>query len=296
MVPIDAMIQRAVDDPDSVNGFNVVDIENMLRAVHPVFQEEPALLELDGSVVFVGDLHGDFPTAKAVLQRFLPCDHVVFLGDYIDREPVRWGSICTLVYLLALKCCFPRKIILLKGNHECQYLIPCWPYEFEEELVERFGSSELHQRFVEVFSMMPLMVRAHRVFAAHGGIVKGADVRVLQHLDKNEVAAVESLVWSDPACSLTYRGRGDHFDAQELHRFLEAVHAKVFVRGHDYTTLGFSIYDDQCLTIFSSQRYKEEGNGGILVAQVDHEVARVQDLCVEDFSSGQWLPYTVKRL
>lgn len=120
MVPIDAMIQRVVDDPECVNGFNAVDIGNMLRAVQPLFKVEPALLEVDGSVVFVGDLHGDFPTAKAVLQRFLSCDHVVFLGDYIDREPVRWGSIYTLVYLLALKCCFPRKIILLKGNHECQ--------------------------------------------------------------------------------------------------------------------------------------------------------------------------------
>ena len=296
MVAIDALLRKVGDDPASVASFSVDDITTVLRAVRPVFRDEAALVEVDGSVAFVGDLHGDFPTAKAILQRFLSCDHVVFLGDYIDREPVRWGSIFAIVYLLALKCWFPRKIVLLKGNHECQYLIPCWPYEFEEELVERFGPSELHQRFVEVFAEMPLMVMAHGVFASHGGIVKGADTQQLRHLDKNDVAAVESLVWSDPALSLTYRGLGDRFDADELRRFLEAVHAKVLLRGHDYATLGCSIYDDSCVTIFSSQRYMGEGNKGILVARVDHEVSHGRNLRVEDFSSGEWLPYTVKKL
>jgi serine/threonine-protein phosphatase PP1 catalytic subunit len=296
MIDIAHMKKRVLENPDCVAGFQDDDIAGVLRTVQPLFEEEKALIELDGTVVFVGDIHGDFQTTKAIIQRFCDCDHVVFLGDYIDREPVQWGSILTLTYLLLLKCCFPQKIVLLKGNHECHYLIPCFPYEFEDEIVQRFGSAALHDHFVEVFSVMPLMVLSQRVFAAHGGIIKGVDLKALKNIEKNDTAAVTSLVWSDPAFSPTYRGVGDRFDKHELHRFLEGISAKVFIRGHDYTTLGYSIYGDRCLTLFSSSRYKNEGNKGILVARAEKEVICVSDLCVEDFSTGEWKKYQAARI
>jgi predicted phosphodiesterase len=296
MIDIARMKKRVLEDPDCIAGFHDDEIACVLRTVQPIFKEEKAMIELDGTVVFVGDIHGDFQTTKAIIQRFFDCDHVVFLGDYIDREPMQWGSILTITYLLLLKCWFPQKIVLLKGNHECNYLIPCFPYEFEDEIVQRFGSAALHERFVEVFSVMPLMVLAHKVFAAHGGIDKGADLRFLKTIDKNDVAAVESLVWSDPVCSFTFRGRGDRFNKNDLLGFLDGIHASVFVRGHDYTTLGFSIYDDRCLTLFSSRGYMGEGNGGILVARAEKEIAQMKDLFVEDFSSGQWKNYKVKTI
>jgi predicted phosphodiesterase len=296
MSSVEEMKKRVLDDPACVAGFTENEIADILREVHPVFEEENALIELDGSVAFAGDLHGDFLTAKAIVQQFSACDYLVFLGDYIDREPMRWGSICTMTYLLVLKCCFPKKFVLLKGNHECNYLIPCFPYKFEEEIVQRFGSATLHERFVDVFSVMPLMVLSHRVFAAHGGIVKGADLQILKNIGKNDVSAVEELVWSDPAHSHTYRGAGDRFDEHDLLEFLEAIHATVLLRGHNYSTLGISLYGDRCLTILSSRRYQEMGNGGILVARAEKEIHRVSDLCVEDFSSGQWRKYQVKRL
>jgi predicted phosphodiesterase len=296
MIDVAWMKKRVLEDPDCVAGFQEDEITYVLRTVQPLFMDEKALIELDGTVVFVGDIHGDFQTTKAIIQRFLDCDHVVFLGDYIDREPMQGGSILTLTYLLLLKCCFPQKIVLLKGNHECHYLIPCFPYEFEDEIVQRFGSAALHDRFVEVFSVMPLMVLSHNVFAAHGGIVKGVDLKALKNIEKNDTAAVTSLVLSDPAFSPTYRGVGDRFDEHELHRFLEGISATVFIRGHDYTTLGYSIYGDRGLTLFSSSRYKDEGNKGILVARVEKEVTCVSDLFVEDFSSGEWRKYQVARV
>jgi predicted phosphodiesterase len=287
--------KRVCDDPDSIAGLQEDEITQVLREVRLIFEGESALIEVDGSVVFVGDTHGDFPTTKAIVQRFFDCDHLVFLGDYIDREPVQWGSILNITYLLLLKCCFPQKFVLLKGNHECNYLIPCFPYEFEGEILQRFGSSTLHERFVDVFSVMPLMVLSHKIFAAHGGIIKAANLNVLKNIGKNDVAAVETLVWSDPALSQTYRGAGNRFNGSDLRRFLGGIGANVFLRGHDYSTLGFSIYDDRCLTIFSSRRYQEMGNGGILVACAEEEVSRVSDLVVEDFSGGQWRKYQVAR-
>lgn len=293
MIDVADIKNRVIDDPDFVTGLNENEIETFLRKVKPILEQERAFIELDGTVVFVGDTHGDFNTTKAIVKRFFDYDYLVFLGDYIDREPVKWGSILNITYLLIMKCCFPEKIVLLKGNHECNYLIPCHPYEFEREIIQRFGSSDLHERFVEVFSLMPLMILSNKIFAAHGGILKGADLKLLKKIDKNDAAALEFLVWSDPAISLTNRGTGDRFDETDLFRFLDEIQANVFIRGHDYNTLGFSIYGDRCLTIFSSCGYKDMGNGGILVARAEKEISRMKDLFVEDFSSGRWRNYKV---
>jgi len=284
--------------PDLVKNLDEQEIEKYLDRVISVLKREKAFLEPNhnDTLVFVGDTHGDFETTKAIVENFFDKNCLIFLGDYIDREPTRWGSIYNIIYLFILKCCYPRRIYLLKGNHECNYIIPCFPYEFEGEIVQRFGSSKLHDKFVDVFKTMPLMLLAKNVFAAHGGILKGADLEKLREIDKNDVAAIESLVWSDPVISPTYRGAGDRFDEKDLNRFLNGIDAKLFIRGHDYNTLGFSIYNDRCLTIFSSERYRNMGNKGVLVTIVEKQVSNIEDISVEDFSGGQWREYRLARL
>jgi len=285
-----------IDDPDLVASLDEMDIEEYLERVNLVLKTENALIELDGNVVFIGDTHGDFETTKVIVHRFFDMDHLVFLGDYIDREPIKWGSIYNITYLLILKICYPEKIFLLKGNHECNYAIPCFPYEFEGEIIQRFGSSKLHDKYVEAFSAMPLMVQANNVYAAHGGILKGADLERLRKVEKNDIQAIESIVWSDPKISPTFRGAGDPFNEEELKEFLNKIKANLFIRGHDYNTLGTAIYGDKCLTIFSSRRYKEMGNKGILVATTEKEISNLNDLTVEDFYTGKWLKYKIRRL
>lgn len=296
MIDIDDLTDEVINDPNKVAELNEKEIEECLNRVLPVFEEEKALLELHGTnIAFVGDTHGDFETTKAIVKRFFDVDHLVFLGDYIDREPVRWGALYNITYLLLLKQRYPKKIVLLKGNHECNYIIPCFPYEFEEELIQRYGSNRLHKKFVEVFPLMPLMVLGNNVFAAHGGILKGADLDTLRIIGKNDPVIIESTVWSDPVVSPTMRGAGDPFDEKELTEFLDDIKAKVFVRGHDYNTLGVSIYGDRCLAIFSSRRYKEMGNRGILVARAEKKVSNASDLIVEDFSTGKWIRYQIAK-
>jgi hypothetical protein len=269
-------------------------VTDCLQQVRPLFEKEPALVEIsDDDIVFVGDLHGDFDTAKAIARRFMDAGHLVFLGDYIDREPMKWGSIFTMTYLFFLKIGYPEKVVLLKGNHESNYAIPCYPYEFENELRQRFSSSVLHGRFVEVFSEMPMMMRTPTVFASHGGIIKRATMETLRTIQKNDRGALEALVWSDPTTSPTFRGAGDPFDEEELLDFLQRIHAHVFLRAHDYTKLGMSIFRDQCVTILSCRQYCEMGNKGILIARAQKNVSHVSDLHFEDFSSGEWKTYQV---
>lgn len=293
MINVDDIIDDVIFDPDKLACLDEREIEECMDRVIPILDMEKALVELKGDVAFIGDTHGDFETTKSVVKRFFNVDHLVFLGDYIDREPMKWGSLHNVTYLLFLKCRYPKKIILLKGNHECNYVIPCVPHEFEGGIIQRFGSSRLHKKYVEVFSSMPLMILAHNVFAAHGGILKGADLERLRKIGKNDLVAIESLVWSDPIISPTFRGAGNSFNEEDLIKFLDKIKTRVFVRGHDYNTLGISIYGDRCLTIFSSSRYKEMGNGGILVARAEKEISSVNDLILEDFSTGKWVNYEV---
>ena len=295
MVDVDNVIDDVINEPNKVAGLDEKEIEECLGKTISILEKEKALVELNGDIAFVGDTHGDFETTKSVVKRFFDIGHLVFLGDCIDREPMKWGSIYNITYLLFLKCRYPEKIFLLKGNHECNYAILCSPYEFEGEIIQRFGSSSLHTKYVEVFSSMPLMVLANNVFAAHGGILKGVDLKRLRKIGKNDLGAIESIVWSDPVVSPTSRGAGDPFNEEDLTKFLDNINARVFIRGHDYNTLGISIYGDRCLTIFSSRRYREMGNGGILVARTEKEISSASDLLLEDFSTGKWIRYEAAR-
>lgn len=291
MINVDDVIDNVINDPNAVASLDEREIEECLERVLSILEKEKALVEVDGNLAFIGDTHGDFETTKSVVKRFFDERYLVFLGDYIDREPIKWGSIYNVTYLLLLKCCYPERILLLKGNHECNYAIPCPPYEFKREVIQRYGSHRLHKKYVEVFSSMPLMVLAKNVFAAHGGILKGADLKRLRILGKNDLTAIEAIVWSDPIISSTFRGAGYPFSGRDLINFLDGINARVFIRGHDYSTLGMSIYGDRCLTIFSSRRYKEMGNRGILVARTDKEISSASDLILEDFSTGEWTEY-----
>ena len=67
----------------------------------------------------IGDIHGCAKTLNALLDRIAPSedDHLVFVGDYIDRGPDSKGAIDRLIQLKdECKCTF------LRGNHEAMML------------------------------------------------------------------------------------------------------------------------------------------------------------------------------
>lgn len=301
-------IKSIIENPDEVGKLNEKQISNYLFQVSGLLDKlnEPSLIELNGKdeVIFVGDTHGDFKTTKTIVnQKFLPDPKnkkLVFLGDYIDRTPpdIKSGSINNITYLFLLKLSFPNRIYLLKGNHESIGTIPCHPYEFEDDLKRRFGSkTRLHPIFLKLFAKLPLTIKTKNgIYAAHGGILKDADLNELRNVDKNDKHALSAIVWSDPIDYGPYRGKiGDNFSSSELSIFLKNIGAKVMIRGHDYNTLGHSIYNNKCLTIFSSRLYANKGNSGVLIAKskLDKKINNILDLEVEDVSSGIWEKYRV---
>jgi len=70
-------------------------------------------------IIAIGDIHGEYPLLRKLVDeeiRFTPPgDHLVFLGDYIDRGR---SSRQTVEYVQGLKREYPASVILLLGNHE----------------------------------------------------------------------------------------------------------------------------------------------------------------------------------
>ena len=67
------------------------------------------------SLIAIGDVHGCARTLNVLLRKLdlQPDDHVVFVGDYVDRGPDSRGVIQTCIDLQeSVRCTF------LRGNHE----------------------------------------------------------------------------------------------------------------------------------------------------------------------------------
>ena len=71
------------------------------------------------SYIAIGDIHGCAKTLEALLERLSPGpdDHIVFVGDYIDRGPDSKGVIDQLLALRETHTC-----TFLRGNHEVFFL------------------------------------------------------------------------------------------------------------------------------------------------------------------------------
>ncbi len=79
----------------------------------------------------------------------------VFLGDYVDRG--HQGLAC-LLFIYIIKYLYPRNVLLLRGNHECDIMNNI--YGFTEEVYKHYGSHSLvYQAIQDTFAAMPYFFR-----------------------------------------------------------------------------------------------------------------------------------------
>lgn len=260
-------------NPELIENLEPESIIQVFKTATEILRQEPPYIELnflEGEAVFVGDTHGDFSITKYIVKRFFlqeSKNYLIFLGDYIDREPEPEGSLYNLLYLCLLKINFPDRVFLLKGNHESHYAVFCYPYEFDKELIEIFGStgSKIHDAAIFLFREMPLMIKTiNGVVASHAGFpFHGQPID-----DKSEKELIIEILWSDAAISPMFRGFGiPKFTEEQLISFLDSINASCFIRGHDYNIAGQAIYSNRCITLFTCRRYASIA--GIKVARVD---------------------------
>ena len=182
---------------------------------------------------------------------------LVFLGDYIDRGR---ASLRNLEMVLALKVFYPDNVILIRGNHEEGGGFV--PYEFPYDLKEKFGSkigSELHEKYVSLFSLFPnVVLTGNNIVAVHGGI-PSQDIKNLKDLIGKE-KLFHQMRWNDPKEGIQEREFGNRssmefcvFGKKAFIRFMKAISAKVMIRSHEYPKDGSQkFFDSRLITIFST--------------------------------------------
>ena len=148
--------------------------------VKKLFAREKTMLSLHSPVFVFGDIHGNYHdlyrysqtlgilrTAEIVPSSFL------FLGDYVDRG---LDSVEVLAFLFAMKCLYPNKVFLLRGNHETLETTnhPKTKNPLCRSCQSMFGpinGTKMFDVIIDVFGYLPICALIdNNIFCTHGGI------------------------------------------------------------------------------------------------------------------------------
>ncbi len=159
-------------------------------------------------LIAVGDIHGCAISLDAILKKvnLQPDDHIVFIGDYIDRGPDSKGVIDRLIKLSEeVECTF------LRGNHEelmLGYLdngeYDLWAINGGMTTLDSYGTngegSVISDEHIQWVRETKLYLETDEFFFVHAGLRPGLTI-------------AENLEENDPMVYLWERG---HLKATEL--------------------------------------------------------------------------------
>jgi hypothetical protein len=174
------------------------DVVALCEEVRVIFEAEDRCIDLPSPCYVFGDIHGNledlhfFADNVWKLGMDLTAGHFLFLGDYVDR-----GLNCLecIAYLFGLKLLYPKKMFMLRGNHETRD-VNGWEDHYGDrsflyQCKDRFGVELGELVWEEVnaaFDRLPLAAVIDRdIFCIHGGIP-----RIIEGT-KNELEAIESV-------------------------------------------------------------------------------------------------------
>ncbi len=256
------MIDRILDQ-----GIEKISEEEYLALINKAKNnlENKNLVEKDeDEFIVVGDTHGYLEAAKAPAEQALGYDlPIVYLGDYVDRGDQQLEN---LAYVLSLKIQEPKKVILLRGNHETDSMNQRYGFL---EVVNSTYSNSLYRKIVDLYEMMPVAAALdERFFLAHGGIPKDANsLKSIAELDHDEEAYKE-IFWNDPSEDINgfepnfQRGGFHLYGEKAVDHFLKENGLEMIIRAHEVHPSGYRYYfDKKLLSIFSVSNYRG-GNQG----------------------------------
>ncbi|KAI0828560.1 Metallo-dependent phosphatase [Trametes gibbosa] len=252
-----------------------------------LMSREPNLLQVPSPVTVCGDIHGQYYDLMKVFDVGGTFDdnNYLFLGDYVDRGC--FGIEC-LLYLYALKLCFPKRLFLLRGNHECRHLTEY--FTFKRECLHKY-TPIIYDACIRSFQALPVTALVDgKFFCVHGGISPELDtLKDLERMNRFEEPASKGLLcdllWADPIPNFghesepTYdnphgihpgvpfidnhtRGCSYYFTYEAACKFLERNQLLGIFRGHEAQDAGYTMHRKtptkkfpSVITIFSAPNY-----------------------------------------
>ncbi|KAL3663501.1 hypothetical protein V7S43_011389 [Phytophthora oleae] len=248
-------------------------VKDALSIIH----EAQFLMNLEVNVVAVppkastyvfGDIHGQFYDLMQLMDAAEVATlaerdvQLVFLGDYVDRGAF---SCEVMLYLLLLKIRFSDKVVLLRGNHECESISSF--YGFRNECRGKYGISAYYH-FLSCFQSMPvaalLSTSRGKILCVHGGLSPELkSIEDIQAIDRRREVPTDGLLcdllWSDPKdpggneedlelnTEATWepnqaRGCSYYFNAAATFEFLVTNNLLSMLRAHEYEDEGFTFH------------------------------------------------------
>lgn len=272
-----------LDQPDLISDLTATDMIELTTTASPLVRKEKNLIQgLKGTVLVVGDLHGNFEALLSIIHlwKTKKIDNLVFLGDYVDRGS---QQLETINFLLVLKITYPDTVFLLRGNHETPGVNS--RYGFASVCVKTFGKGAraMYDRYNDLFSFFSPSLLHGRVLLLHGGIPLGLNtLEELNELPKGDVDAdndiLGQILWNDP--SDIREGfepnweRGIHytFGKKAFGEFVEKHQLTMVIRAHEAFAAGYKyFFENRLLSIFSSPDYFP-GSRGKVAAITGEEV------------------------
>ena len=282
------------------------DLMQVCEAVEAVLEEEPRVIFMQSPVYVFGDIHGNLEDLHFFADNIwklgmdLTAGKFLFLGDYVDRG---MSSLECVAYLFALKLLHPRKIYLLRGNHETRD-VNGWEEHYAEksfirQCKDRFGASlgeQVWEECNQAFDRLPYSgVIDHDIFCIHGGIprpVREHESEIQAILSLPNVSAVMpsydheeewmkqvagDCIWSDPASEdmeayLPESGFGESprgggavcFGSRAIDNFLDANNLSYIIRAHEAHAHGVSIGKNaRVFTVFSTSKDHRQGGSAM---------------------------------
>jgi serine/threonine-protein phosphatase PPG1 len=240
-------------------------VEMICERVKDILVTESNVPSVPAPVSIVGDLHGQFPD---LLELFriggeAPDTNYLFLGDYVDRGA---QSLETISLLACLKCKYPYRITLLRGNHESRQITQV--YGFYNECIRKYNSPSVWVAFTSMFDFLPLAaVVGGTLLAVHGGLSPSVNtldqLRILNRFGEiPHEGPIADIFWSDPdpekeGFLVSPRGAGYIFGHDVVLRFLYMNKLDHIARAHQLCMTGYQLlFKDECMsTVWSCPNY-----------------------------------------
>jgi len=274
---------------------------DLLKRGSDLFAKEPNLLKLNDPITVVGDIHGQFYDLVKLLEVGGPPGdgQYIFLGDYVDRGSF---SIESTALLFAYKIAHPKRVRMLRGNHECRQMTTF--FNFREECEYKYDES-VYNAFMDAFDTLPLAATINGKFlAVHGGLSPDLQsLKGITGLDRFQEPPREGplcdIIWSDPYekddqpgkkgkskddwfIPNQVRGCSYFYTFDYVNRFLQKNSLLSVIRAHEAQLEGYKMHKTNpttgfpsVITIFSAPNYCDVYNNKGAILKFDNSTLNV---------------------